>query len=62
MALLTNNATTFTNWSDMDYKYVGNESPKYYKNISNEELDYLINNSKCFFGRKFYRERDLSYL
>ncbi len=57
-----NNATTFTNWSDMDYKYVGNESPKYYKNISNEELNYLVNDSKCFFGRKFHKDCDLSYL
>jgi len=57
-----NNATTFTNWYDMDYKYVGNESPKYYKNISNDELDYLVNNSKCFFGRKFHKDCDLSYL
>jgi hypothetical protein len=57
-----NNATTFTNWSDMDYKYVGNESPKYYKNITNDEFDYLVNNSKCFFGRKFHQECNLSYL
>jgi hypothetical protein len=56
-----NNGTTFTNWSDMDYKYVGG-SPKFYDEISNEELDYLVKDSKCLFGRKFKSTCNLSYL
>jgi hypothetical protein len=56
-----NNATTFTNWSDMDYKYKGG-SPKYYEEISDEELDYLIKESKCLFGRKFKSTCNLFFL
>lgn len=57
-----NNATTFTNWSNMNYRYSVNISPSYkiynnyglknYDFISDEELEYLFN-SRCFFGRKF---------
>ena len=50
--LVTNDATTFTNWYGMDYKYPSDKSLKNYQYISNEELLYLLN-SKCFFGRKF---------
>jgi hypothetical protein len=50
-----NNATTFTNWENMDYKFVSNYSLKNYSFISQEEIEYLIN-SDCFFGRKFKRE------
>jgi hypothetical protein len=56
-----NNATTFTNWSDMGYKYPGG-SPKFYNEISNEELYYLVKESKCLFGRKFKTTCNLSYL
>ena len=57
---LSNDATTFTNWPDMNYKYIfrpniGDRMPKHYKSISEEELKYLIN-SKCLFGRKFTKE------
>lgn len=57
---LANDATTFTNWPGMDYKYVfqpniGDRLPKMYNNISVEELNYLIK-SKCLFGRKFKKE------
>jgi hypothetical protein len=50
-----NNATTFTNWQGMDYKYPSTRSLKNYAFISEEELTYLLN-SDCLFGRKFYRE------
>ena len=57
---LSNDATTFTNWPNMNYKYVfrpniGDRMPKHYNEISDEELEYLIN-SKCLFGRKFTKE------
>jgi hypothetical protein len=45
-------ATTFTNWSDMKYKYGNGGIPKNYYNISSEELKYLLQSS-CLFGRKF---------
>jgi len=44
--------TTFVNWEGSDYKYVSTDELKNYKNISEEELKYLLN-SKCLFGRKF---------
>ena len=57
---LSNDATTFTNWPNMNYKYVfrpniGDRMPKHYNDISDEELEYLMN-SKCLFGRKFTKE------
>lgn len=45
-------ATTFTNWDDMNYRYVSTYSLKNYDEISKEELMYLLQ-SKCLFGRKF---------
>jgi hypothetical protein len=48
---LSNDATTFTNWGDMDYKY----GLKNYNFIDKKELIYLLN-SKCLFGRKFNNE------
>ena len=58
-----NNSTTFVNWFDMDYKYQDKEGiPKFYDTITNEELDYLVQESKCLFGRKFKNTCDLSYL
>jgi len=52
--------TTFTNWSDMVYKYntnahVKNNTLKNYDTIDKEELLYLLN-SKCLFARKFNKE------
>jgi len=47
-----NDATTFTNWEGMTYKYPSLKSLKNYNSISQQELNYLIK-SKCFFGRKF---------
>jgi hypothetical protein len=49
---LANGATTFINWSGMDYKYVSNHDLKNYSFISRDELIYLLN-SNCLFGRKF---------
>jgi len=49
---LSNDATTFTNWEDMGYKYPSNCAIKNYSYISQEELIYLLN-SICLFGRKF---------
>jgi glycosyltransferase involved in cell wall biosynthesis len=49
---LANDATTFTNWQGMEYKYPSNFELKNYDSISRDELLYLIN-SKCFFARKF---------
>jgi hypothetical protein len=49
---LSNDATTFTNWSDMGYKYTGSAGLKNYDRISKVEVLYLLN-SKCLFGRKF---------
>jgi hypothetical protein len=48
-----NNATTFTNWSDMDYAFPSSEGLKNYTFISEEEIHHLIN-SDCLFGRKFH--------
>ena len=48
----TVDATTFTNWSDMEYKYPSNVGLKTYDTITNEELMYIVN-SKSFFARKF---------
>ena len=45
-------ATTFANWEDMNYKYASERELKNYKNISEEELEYLLR-SKSLFGRKF---------
>jgi len=54
--ILTNNislnATTFINWSDMDYKYIDHEGLKTYNTISKEEMN-LIKQSKSLFARKF---------
>jgi hypothetical protein len=52
---LANGATTFTNWADMDYKYVTEKGLKNYDTIELKELKYLMK-SKSLFGRKFYRE------
>jgi len=49
---LSNDATTFINWNDMNYKYPSNSGLKNYSLIDEEELRYLLN-SKCLFGRKF---------
>ena len=49
---LSNDATTFTNWSNMGYKYSSDHGLKNYDTIDKEELLYLLN-SKCLFGRKF---------
>jgi hypothetical protein len=49
---VANDATTFTNWSDMGYKYSSTYGLKNYDRISVEELQHLLN-SKCMFGRKF---------
>ena len=49
---LSNDATTFTNWGDMGYKYESGYGLKNYNDIDKEELLYLLD-SKCLFGRKF---------
>lgn len=49
-------ATTFTNWDykwGMVYKFPVDSSIKSYSEISEEELEYLME-SPCLFGRKFY--------
>jgi hypothetical protein len=51
---LANDATTFTNWLGMDYKYPCNRGLKNYDSITEDEILYLMN-SKCLFGRKFNR-------
>jgi hypothetical protein len=51
----TNNATTFINWSNMNYAFPSSSGLKNYTFISEEEIRYLIN-SDCFFGRKFNRD------
>lgn len=48
----SNDATTFTNWSSGNYKYLSNNELKNYSFITKEEIIYLLN-SKCLFGRKF---------
>lgn len=45
-------ATTFTNWEGMDYKYPSRFGLKNYNEISDEELQLLLE-SRCIFGRKF---------
>jgi hypothetical protein len=52
---VANDATTFTNWAGMNYKYPNNRGIKNYTLIIEEEIDYLLN-SNCLFGRKFNRE------
>jgi hypothetical protein len=52
---LANDATTFTNWEGMDYKYPSRLGLKNYSFITDDELIYLMN-SKCLFGRKFNKE------
>lgn len=51
---ISNDATTFTQWNDVYYKYKddNNKGLKNYNLISKEEMDYLLN-SKSLFGRKF---------
>lgn len=48
-------ATTFTNWEGMSYKFPSNSGLKNYSSISEAELIYLLN-SKSLFGRKFNKE------
>jgi len=57
-ANLSNDATTFTNWSDIDYKFCHSSGLKNYNSISEEEIIYLLN-SKCLFGRKFHTKCNL---
>jgi hypothetical protein len=52
---LANEATTFTNWEGMDYKYPSTRGLKNYSSITEDELLYLMN-SKCLFGRKFNKD------
>ena len=52
---LADEATTFTNWADMDYKFASDNGLKNYTFISDEEINHLLN-SNCLFGRKFSRE------
>ncbi len=52
---VANDATTFTNWEGMDYKYPSNRGIKNYDYITEDELLYLLH-SKCLFGRKFNKE------
>ena len=47
-----NDATTFTNWEGMDYRYPSYFGLKNYNEISQEELKLLLE-SRCIFGRKF---------
>lgn len=51
---LAEGATTFTNWPDMNYKYIGVGHLKNYTSITVEELNYL-RSSPCLFGRKFLK-------
>lgn len=52
---IADNATTFTNWPGMGYKFDSEDNIKNYKYISKEELEYLLD-SKSLFGRKFNPE------
>jgi hypothetical protein len=52
---LANDATTFTNWHGMDYKYPSENGLKNYTSITEDEIVHLMN-SKCLFGRKFSKE------
>ena len=57
------NATTFTLWHDMKYKYHDGSATgtlKNYTNISIEELNYLLN-SNALFGRKFLKGCTIQY-
>ena len=56
---VANDATTFTNWAGMDYKYPVSNGIKNYSSISEDELLYLLN-SKCLYGRKFNIECSLN--
>jgi hypothetical protein len=64
---IADGATTFTNWSNMKYKYnystinhkIYSPELKNYNSISTEELVYLIK-SKSLFGRKFTSKCNLS--
>ena len=47
-----NDATTFTNWQGMDYKFPSISGLQNYTFISEEEILHLLN-SNCLFGRKF---------
>jgi hypothetical protein len=58
---LANDATTFTNWEGMDYKYPSTRGLKNYNSISQEEIIHLLN-SKCLFGRKFNKACEDSLL
>ena len=49
---LTSGATTFTNWSDMNYPYQNHMEIKNYEIITLDEINYLIK-QPCLFGRKF---------
>ena len=51
---LASGATTFINWSDMDYPWVSNNGLKNYSFLSKEEHNYL-KQSPCLFGRKFLK-------
>lgn len=57
------NATTFTNWPNMRYRFETDTrgTLKTYKSITPTELVYLWR-SKCLFGRKFALECDLRLL
>ena len=50
---LSDGATTFTNWFNMNYKFGNGGVPANYSNISEEELNYLLKEAPCLFGRKF---------
>lgn len=58
---LSNDATTFTNWQDMQYKYPSKYGLKIYNTIAEDEALYLLH-SKCLFGRKFTKECDTSLI
>ena len=53
---LPTEATTFTNWNGMNYKFQNKNNPhnglKNYEFILSQELDYLLE-EPCLFGRKF---------
>lgn len=54
---LTDGATTFINWHDMDYKLrdLDDNGLKNYSHISNDEIEHLCK-APCLFGRKFNAE------
>jgi hypothetical protein len=52
-------ATTFTNWEGMSYKYVSKIGIQNYREISIDEILFLLN-SPCLFGRKFLKECKIS--